>query len=428
MHPVPRRLGVTSVDLLVCVAILLLLSTFSLAQFGRARETANRIKCASNLKQIGMAMLLYSNENRGAFPRMRASVPMKAGEMPPPVWGTPYQGNKDLVPPEDPKFVANPFVTDKPKDDAEKASLPFRPEHNDVTAALFLLMRTQDITSEVFVCPSTGLERFEFGGGRRNALHWTNWPGNEGLRKHLSYSYQNPYPSVDAIGKGFKLNNAISAAFAVASDMNPGGEALLKLLPHSPAHQQREGNSFNHDRDGQNILYGDGHVEFFNNPFAGVQGDNIFTFGDSGDQVKDKAGEGIVGSPVGPNDSILLPTARDIGQVDEKGNFIGAPQWAKATPQQADVLREKIVGEYEQTAPNGAAAALKVTKDQLIASSGPITITFGYAIGGLSGGEAQLNLTAPQTQGETARIKVEANGDLTISRSPYFEGHWKRKK
>jgi prepilin-type processing-associated H-X9-DG protein len=35
---------------------------------GRARETANRVKCASNLKQIGLAALLYSHESGGELP------------------------------------------------------------------------------------------------------------------------------------------------------------------------------------------------------------------------------------------------------------------------------------------------------------------------------------------------------------------------
>ena len=35
----------------------------------RAREAANRIKCASNLRVIGQGIMIYANENRGAFPR-----------------------------------------------------------------------------------------------------------------------------------------------------------------------------------------------------------------------------------------------------------------------------------------------------------------------------------------------------------------------
>jgi prepilin-type processing-associated H-X9-DG protein/predicted Zn finger-like uncharacterized protein len=39
-----------------------------LPSLNRARETANRVHCASNMRQIGQAMLLYANENKGAFP------------------------------------------------------------------------------------------------------------------------------------------------------------------------------------------------------------------------------------------------------------------------------------------------------------------------------------------------------------------------
>ena len=33
----------------------------------------------------------------------------------------------------------------------------------------------------------------------------------------------------------------------------------------------KQANSNNHDKDGQNILYGDGHVAWESNPFVGVQ-------------------------------------------------------------------------------------------------------------------------------------------------------------
>jgi prepilin-type processing-associated H-X9-DG protein len=39
-----------------------------LPSLNRARETANRVKCASNERQIGQAILLYSNDHRGAYP------------------------------------------------------------------------------------------------------------------------------------------------------------------------------------------------------------------------------------------------------------------------------------------------------------------------------------------------------------------------
>jgi predicted Zn finger-like uncharacterized protein/prepilin-type processing-associated H-X9-DG protein len=55
-------LGAASMVMMPCMASIMLPS------LNRARETANRVKCASNMRQIGMALMLYSNENRGAYP------------------------------------------------------------------------------------------------------------------------------------------------------------------------------------------------------------------------------------------------------------------------------------------------------------------------------------------------------------------------
>ncbi len=53
----------------VCVGLLLGgLVLVSIPAMGSSRELANRIKCASNMRQIGLAMLLYANENKGAYP------------------------------------------------------------------------------------------------------------------------------------------------------------------------------------------------------------------------------------------------------------------------------------------------------------------------------------------------------------------------
>lgn len=50
------------------IAVPAVLTSILLPSLNRARETANRVKSASNLRQIGMACLLYSNENKGKYP------------------------------------------------------------------------------------------------------------------------------------------------------------------------------------------------------------------------------------------------------------------------------------------------------------------------------------------------------------------------
>jgi prepilin-type processing-associated H-X9-DG protein len=45
-----------------------------LPSLNRARETANRVKSASNLRQMGQGMLLYANENKGKYPPDAATL------------------------------------------------------------------------------------------------------------------------------------------------------------------------------------------------------------------------------------------------------------------------------------------------------------------------------------------------------------------
>jgi prepilin-type processing-associated H-X9-DG protein len=45
-----------------------------LPSLNRARETANRVKCASNMRSIGQAMIIYATSNRGYLPPDLAMV------------------------------------------------------------------------------------------------------------------------------------------------------------------------------------------------------------------------------------------------------------------------------------------------------------------------------------------------------------------
>src|SRR5436309_13422117 len=59
--------GFTLIELLVVIGILAILAGLLLPALARAKDQAKRAKCIANQKQLGLAAIMYTDDNNGYF-------------------------------------------------------------------------------------------------------------------------------------------------------------------------------------------------------------------------------------------------------------------------------------------------------------------------------------------------------------------------
>jgi len=314
-----KKKGFTLIELLVVIAIIAMLLAILMPALNKVKKIASRVVCGTNLKGLGTAQTVYGNDNDGEY-----AVQGGGGAH---TWDDNITG--DWQTPGKVWSTAGTIT---------------------VGASLYLLVREADVSPKSFVCPSSGETVYD--GWNPNNLDivqvwdFASPATGRGPKNCVSYSYHQPYAAglTGAASTGSKgrypATDGRTASFAVMADKNPWFENpkltrgvatannypsfVFKLgngVPTTDAqilgtldkYTIQVANAQPHDREGQNVLYADGHNSYETRSDVGVKNDNVYVMqaGTGGGPLAVRAGSMLDNKltktvPVGPDDSILV--------------------------------------------------------------------------------------------------------------------------
>lgn len=214
-------------DLVSVAAIILFVAGVYFAPLRNMREKSWQTACASQMRRISQGIQTYSSEHDGRVP----SVATAAGA---PWWKVGYQGE----------------------------------ENHSNTRHMWLLAKNGYVDPTDFVCPGKRQGRaVKFDPAK--AAEYNDFPA----RRYVTYSFR--------VMCDKPITLEVFGPKVLMSDLNPHFDMSIKNYSGSFTVKLKTSdsnrNSPNHNRRGQNVLFGDGHVDFKTRRCLGKSDDDIFT-------------------------------------------------------------------------------------------------------------------------------------------------------
>ena len=316
-----RKKGFTLIELLVVISIIAMLLAILMPALNKVKKIAMRVVCATNLKGMGTAQMVYGQDYDDDFA-------VQGG-----------RGNQ--------MWADNTTNWDNSDGDKDWSI----GEDITVGASLYLLVREADVPVKAFICPSG--DETEFSGANENTDDQPDiielWDfGNldeaddEGPIKCVSYSYQMPYAGAGAGSTGtrgnYAANGTSNPGMAIMADKNPFFDNTLTTNYSSETitqtnystfadlldwendtkHKIMVANAESHGREAQNVLFADGHTAAEKRSDVGVQDDNIYVPWASTNASEDDLRRGLLPTapvdfvPLSSNDSVLVNDVEDM--------------------------------------------------------------------------------------------------------------------